>query len=403
LEAIVAAEPHGITRNELVAELGLSTTTISNAVDRLREAIDAEDAPRAGRSGPPPKVLRVPRNAGVVLALEIHGSRLRACMFDARGEPLGDVYAESAEVEDNPMDSLQRLADIARDLTHDVDKLRIIGVGIAVTGPVDPGAGGGDLRHGVLREDTIMRRWGGISPSSELEQLLLWDSPFLVDNDATLSAMAERRWGAARGMDDVIYVAWSQGIGAGLVINGSIARGSSGIAGELGHCAVILKREQRARIRREVEDDRRLQACPRCGRYCLESVAGIAAMLSEAGLARDASTSDLLTAADAENGLPPEEKVVTPAIKRAATYLGQALGSCVNLLNPQAIIIGGEFPPSAASLYRGDLISELKRKAIGASFSDVGVLPSELGVDAALRGAAAHVLDRELEDFLLEL
>ena len=93
---------------------------------------------------------------------------------------------------------------------------------------------------GELEADGILPGWHGIRPAAEMEARL--GVPVQLENDANVGALGERVFGAGRGVEDLIYVRLSAGIGAGLVLGGRPYRGHRGVAGEIGHILVDRSR-----------------------------------------------------------------------------------------------------------------------------------------------------------------
>ncbi len=195
--------------------------------------------------------------------------------------------------------------------------------------------------------------------------------PVAVDNDANLGALSESMWGAGRGVDHLAYLKVATGIGAGLVMDGRPFRGAGGTAGEIGHVVV----------------DPGGPLC-RCGnRGCLETVAGSAAMLERL---RE-ELGEPLALEEAIERAQAGERVCREAIARAGRALGAAVATLANLLNPQLVIVGGDFVP-AGDLLLGPVREEVARVAIDSAAEDLRVAVSALGPRAHVLGAVALVL-----------
>jgi predicted NBD/HSP70 family sugar kinase len=169
-----------------------------------------------------------------------------------------------------------------------------------------------------------------------------------ADNEANLGALAELRVGAAQSMSSFVSVSGGTGVGAGVVIDGRLVRGAHGFGGELGHVVV----------------DPAGRTCTCGSRGCLETIAG-------------------------------RKRLVDPAT--AAAALARALHGVVQLLDPEAIVLGGTFAalgPSFASAVAERLVAS----TLGARWHPCAVVCSTLGDDAALIGAATVALDRVLAD-----
>jgi predicted NBD/HSP70 family sugar kinase len=182
--------------------------------------------------------------------------------------------------------------------------------------------------------------------------------PVHVGNDANLGALAEVRGGAGRGADNVVYLMLSSGIGAGLILDGTLFTGHSGMTGELGHVVV----------------DPDGVPC-RCGhRGCLETVAGARAVRARAG--------------DSE------------ALREAGRTVGRVAGAVCNLVNPELVIVGGDLIVAGDALVEG-VRAGVHETAIDAVWNDVSVVAAELGDQAELLGAIGLALAEVDVDMLL--
>lgn len=390
LHALLGAEEaDGLTRSELARRTGLSPATVSNLVQghlgRFLSTATAGQGARTGRSGPKPDNLKLRGEAGYVLGVDFGRAYMSAVLCDVHGVPLEGHEFRRCPVESDAAGSLEWMAGAAirllGQIDHDLE--RLVGVGVGIAGPVNVNVSHG---AGVLREDLVMPDWEGISPARELQKMLGWSRTFLVDNDANLAALAEQRWGAARGISDAIFVKWTHGIGAALIVDGELRRGVGGIAGELGHCAVELDAEHRASPP---------HTCSRCQRHCVESVASVPAMLRDAGIDPDAGAEALFAAANAG------DTAALRAIHRAAKYLGQALGAALDLLNPEAILIGGDFKANTYRLFRAGLVSAMRERSLRSAFKDMRLVPAAMTGRATVMGAVALVLQQELMPYLI--
>jgi N-acetylglucosamine repressor len=193
-----------------------------------------------------------------------------------------------------------------------------------------------------------------------------------VENDANLGALAEHRWGAARGWHNVAYLyLGSAGIGSGLILDGRLFRGDIGSAGEIGHLMV--------------EEQGPLCRCGSLG--CLEVVAGAPALLSRAdaiGLApRDIG--DLIGLAHQGEGK------AAALIESAGAYLGMAIASILNMINPGCVVIGGGLA-EAGDLLLKPLRQTLLKRGLAAAVEHVEIMPGKLGGDVVALGAVSIVV-----------
>ncbi len=353
------------SRAEIARQTGLSRTTVSSLVTELiarglvteREPSDERDAAGAGR---PPVLLALDRSAGAAIGIDVGHSHLRVAVADlshailAQAEraldvdqSAGDGFAAAVEL----VDEVLAAAGIPRD--------RVVNVGMGVPGPI---------RHvtGSVGSSSILPGWVDVRVGEEMERRL--GLPVVVENDANLGALGEARFGAGRGVQEIVYLKVSTGIGAGIVIGGRIHHGAGGTAGEIGHLLVN-------------EDG---HVC-RCGnRGCLETVAAAPSLLEQLSRTHgtDLDIEDVIGLA--RGGDPGCRRVIADA----GQHIGRAVAMLCNLLNPARIIVGGDLS-AAGDLLLDPLRGALRRYAIPTAAEDAVVTTGLLGEQAEVRGAIA--------------
>ena len=199
-----------------------------------------------------------------------------------------------------------------------------------------------------------------------------------VGNDGDLGALAEHVRGAGRGIANLIYLSSEVGIGGGIVVEGRIVTGAQGFAGELGHMMVN-------------PGGRRC----RCGSSgCFETEAGEDAVLVACGRQAGGGRAALLEVFDAaKHG----ETRALEGLQDIAVWVARGLTSLVNILNPDAVILGG--PLSSLFFLTGDLIrSQMESMSSFAARAGVQLLQPGLGEDSTLLGAAELAFDALLQD-----
>jgi predicted NBD/HSP70 family sugar kinase len=235
----------------------------------------------------------------------------------------------------------------------------VAGAALGLPAPVD-------LRTGAVGSGNILPGWVDRRPAAELAELL--GLPVAVDNDANLGALAEATYGAARGMSDVVYVKVSTGIGAGLVLGGELFRGSTGLAGEIGHVPV--------------DPD---GAVCRCGnRGCLETVVSVTHVLR---LLQPAHREPLDVARVVEL-VEAGDVGAARVLRDAGATIGRVLADLCNGLNPEALVLGGELSQVGEALL-GGVRESIGRSAQPGIVRALRVLAGTLGPRAQLLGAVA--------------
>jgi len=234
---------------------------------------------------------------------------------------------------------------------------RILGVGVAISGFVDA--------HGVDLYSPILG-WHNVAVGEPLSDCL--GLPVRVENDVNALALAEDLYGAGLRFQDFVCVTVGEGVGAGVVIDGELYRGAFGGAGEIGHMTI----------------DPAGPRC-RCGeKGCLEALASDQALCTDAERLGFPGVATM--AAAARNG----DTSAQAAFCRVGQALGLGLKNVVNLLNPEAIVLGGE-RMADADLFLPALEEEVRHHAFPETARDLSIVSAELGPDGFLIGAATLV------------
>lgn len=280
----------------------------------------------------------------------------------AAGDLSSTVLAERrAELPDgaSAADALDAAARLAGDVVAEarLDRGRIFGAAMALPGPVGRAPG------------SLLRAWARIDAAAELARRL--GVPVEIDNDANLGALGELSFGAARGLQEVIYVKVSWGIGAGIVVGGRVYHGATGSAGELGQV--------------QVDPDGAVCLCGNRG--CLGTVASAGPLLE---LLRPAYGEDL-TLAGMLDLVASGDPGVQRAVNDAGRAIGRALGALCNSLNPAAIVVGGEVAAAGPVLVDG-IRDALSLAALPAAVEAATVTVGALGDRASLLGALTLVI-----------
>jgi predicted NBD/HSP70 family sugar kinase len=368
------------SRATIALDTGLNKTTVSSLVSELMDLglLVERGAEARSSAGRPGLVVDVAREGAVALGLEINVDYLGVQATDLGG---GSRY-KAMEAVDNRRrgvdDVLDRLAALANDALTEVraQGLRPIGATVALPGLVDV------TRGELLAAPNL--HWNDVAVIDQLrERMDAGSLPLDADNEANLAALAELWEGVGVGLSDFMYASGQVGVGGGIVLGGELFRGFRGFGGEFGHMTV--------------EADGLPCACG--SRGCLEARAGLEPLLAAAGLDGDkiATTGSGKPVAELVKRASAGDETALAALEDSGGWLGVALGSVVNLLSPQTIVLGGYFAPLAPWL-RPAIERELEARVLGGPAAVPPVLPSSLGPEAAMRGAAATQLRRVLVD-----
>jgi predicted NBD/HSP70 family sugar kinase len=367
MTALAAGE--NVTRAAVAAQVGLTRATVSTLVDELLAAglVEEQGAQREGTVGRPGTVLALTERGPAGIGAEVGVDHLAACAVDLRGRVR--VRAERpAANRARPAEEV--VADLAGLTGEVMARARQAGLApvrttVAVPGLIAPDQGT------VLRAPNL--GWEDVP----LSDALAGGAPAgtVVENEANLGALAELWLGGHDGrLTDFVHVSAEIGVGAALVVEGRLFRGARGFAGELGHVPVRPEGPQ----------------CS-CGAHgCLETYAGEEALLRAAGV-RTGRGGALKAAAEAG------DPAALRALEEAGAALGIALSGAVNLLDPQAVVVGGPLADFAPWLLPG-VRRELAVRVTDRRWRAQNVLVSRLGHDGVLRGAAYSSVRTVLDD-----
>ena len=303
-----------------------------------------------------------------VVGVDLGGTQLRVAVADDRGR-LRTVVRRATEAARGRQHVIDRIVAAVADALEEDGTVprRVKALGIGLPGPVDPAAGlvispanlPGFINvplNGILTRATSIRSY--------------------LHHDAHLAALGEHRRGAGRGASEMIYVTVSTGIGAGLVLRGELYAGSHGIAGEIGH--IVVQRDG--------------PLCTCGNRGCVEAIAsgtGIARAARELAANDPASALNRFDAPSAEEVVEAAragDELAMSILDNAGTYLGIAIGTLVNLFNPQLIVLGGSVLKAGPLL-----LKPMRRSMIESSWKaarlGLRIVRPALGGDAGLIGA----------------
>lgn len=359
------------SRADLARGSGLSRTTVSSLVTELLSSgvvVETEDrgTPYKGGSGRPPLLVALAIRPGGVAGVDIGHGHVRVAVSDRSATILAEV--------ENQIDTDPRgdaTMDVAADLLHKaaddagVQVTDLLAIGLCVPAPID--------RRSARVDQAVLPGWQQLAPAGELAERV--GVPVVVDNDANLGAMAEHQHGAGRGVADLVYVKLASGVGAGLVLGGRLHRGTTGLAGEVGH---VLAREDG-------------DLC-RCGsRGCLETEVSTRRLLA---LLRPTYGADLdlpgLLRLDADG-----ESAVRRVLTDAGQTAGRVLAGICTTLNPARIVVGGSLGSSTTLV--AAIRDGVDRYAHPEAAASCEVVSGEFGGRAELMGSVALAITRAAE------
>lgn len=319
------------------------------------------------------------RGEGSIVGVDIGGTKVAAGLVDYEGKILNQVR--------RPMSARGEPESALKAVTSAIDSLlsqtqgassgeEIRGIGLCAPGPLDP-------KTGMVINPPNLPCWRNFPLAARIADV--YSVPVKLDNDANAAALAETRWGAARGYRYVFYATVGTGIGTGIVLDGRIYHGYTGAAGEGGHMSI----------------DYRGPVCG-CGKHgCIEAFAAGPAIGARARTRLAAEPSrcsvmfDLIhgkiedaTSETVGKAFAAGDSLAREILQETAGLLTAWLGNVVDLLDPDVLVMGGGV---AAML--GPFFDEIKhglpRWCVNSGVSEIPLRMAHYGADAGIAGGAA--------------
>jgi len=353
-----------------------SIPSIAKAVNELMdEGFVVEDGYAPSSGGRRPLMYSVKASAMYVLAIALDQLTARIQLFDLLNNPVADMFTSELKLLNNP-DALVDLTDYINTYIKNsgIAKEKIAGIGIGMPGFINVTEG---INYTYLDA-------GGQSLTAYLTAKT--GITTYIDNDSSLIALAEQKFGIAKAQNEVMVINLGWGIGLGMIVNGKLFRGHNGFAGELSHIPL--------------SEDGALCECGKRG--CLEAEASmlVVAQKAIAGIKQGRITSlkyntndhsklmgDALLDA-ANNG----DQFAIELLSDAGYKIGKALAILIHIMNPAIIVLSGR-GAKVAKILMAPIQQALHKYCIPRLAGGTELLVSELGFDAELIGAAVLVME----------
>ncbi|MDE2125798.1 MAG: ROK family protein [Armatimonadetes bacterium] len=265
--------------------------------------------------------------SGLLLGVDIGGTKCAVSLAEPDGTIIGRHEEPTEEGIRSPGQTLAALATAGKGLLNAAGAgARPAGIGVSCGGPLDADSG-------IIMAPPNLPSWTAVPVKRLLEEA--FDAPVVVERDANAAALAEFRLGAGRGCRQLIYVTMGTGIGAGIIVDGKLLRGVSGMAGELGHTTIL--------------PDGPLCRCGKRG--CLEALASGPAIARLAVdrlaygrgrllLQRAGGVAAAITAQHVIEAARSDDAFSQDVLSEAGHYMGIGLANAIQALNPERIILG---------------------------------------------------------------
>ncbi|NPV84481.1 MAG: ROK family transcriptional regulator [Anaerolineae bacterium] len=368
----IIRENSPISRSYIANVLNVSLPTVMRVVDILiEEGLVRHSGTKEASGGRPRPLLEFNGSAFSVLAVDLSGTKMFGMVADLSGNIQHEIHV--SEISPDPQTNLERLYQLIEELikTPRPPHQTIRGIGIGAPGITNH-------QEGIVHWAPSLG-WRDLP----LKQLLneRFQLPVLVENDVNLAALGEFGFGAGRSAQSMVCISVGSGIGAGIVIGGSLHRGYHYAAGEVGYL---------------------LPGVEFLGKSyqtfgALESLASSTAIAQQANQLCGTSAEDSLRAEDIFIAVRNGEKRYQPLIARMVDYLSLAVAAATTLIDPEMIVLGGSISEHADLL-----IPSILQRLNGAIPTQPNLIVSSLGTRATIMGAIMLVLNGTMETLVVE-
>ncbi|MCC6486795.1 MAG: ROK family protein [Candidatus Hydrogenedentes bacterium] len=314
-----------------------------------------------------------------VVGLDIGGTKMMACVIDHKFKVVGRCRKKSKSEKNTKEKPEDRITKIVLEAMRDAGDKPIRGIGVGSPGPLDPWTG--------VIIDTPNLAWKNFPLADMLRKA--FDVPVLVDNDVNVGTYGEYAFGKVKDCKHVVGIFPGTGIGGALIVAGKLVHGFSGAAGEVGHMTIEV-------------------GGPYCGcgkRGCLEALASRIAIASQvAALAARGDAPYILEncgtdlanirSSSIAKAIAAGDKMVEGVVRKAAFYTGVATGNLINIMSPEAVVLGGGLVEAMEDIYMEEIGRAIKEHAMPSMRKGVKIVAAKLGDDAGVMGAARLIAEK---------
>ncbi len=314
---------------------------------------------------------------GSIIGVDVGGTKVAAGLVDCDGKILNQVR-QPMVARGEPEAALKAVTSAIDLLSREMPEanVKFQGIGLCAPGPLDP-------QTGVVINPPNLPCWRNFPLAAKVAEI--YGVPVKLDNDANAAALAETRWGAARGYRYVFYATVGTGIGTGIVLDGQIYHGYTGAAGEGGHMSI----------------DYRGPVCG-CGKHgCIEAFAAGPAIGARARArlaaeqSRHSAMLDLaqgkiedVTSETVGRAFAAGDSLARKILQETAVFLTAWLSNIVDLLDPDVVVMGGGVAAMLGPFF-DEIEHGLPQWCVNPGAAEIPLRMAHYGADAGIAGGAA--------------
>lgn len=367
-----------ISRADISKRTGLNRSTVSALVDELiSDGLIVEEGIGTSKGGRKPVILAINKEAGNIIGVDLGVNYILVVLVNL----LGEIIREK-RININPRDSVEKNVEALLNLIQEVSNCApktlkgLLGIGIGVPGIVNYEKGL------VLMAPNL--RWMNVGLKDIVEQR--FKVPVFIDNEANAGAIGEKWFGLGKKATNFVYVSAGIGVGTGIIINDELYRGSSGLAGEMGHMTI----------------DMNGKACSCENLGCWEEYASEKALFR---YLKDQSASfekkskinlnriEQMTVFDVVDAAKSGDPLAVSAFRWVGRHLGVGVAGIINTFNPDLVIIGNTIS-MAGDIVLEEVKNEVKQRSFITRYSEVSIALSRLNMHACAMGAVSLVMSK---------
>jgi len=307
-----------------------------------------------------------------VVGVDLGGTQIRAVLADREGTVIARDQ-RMTDADEGPAAVIARVIDSIRTVTGDAN---VAAIGIGAPGPIDP-------HRGIVLMGPNLPGWKHVDLRNALYEP--FGVPVFVGNDANLAALAEHRYGAGRGVDHMIYITQSTGIGMGIIVDGHMLVGAQGLAAEAGHMTIDLSQDNPAQgVVGTLEG---LAAGPDLAAHAQRRLRAGAQSLA---VALAGGNIDNVSPRELGDAAAQGDAFALAQFEETGRYLGVGITNLLHTFNPQRIVIGGSVWMHCRPYMEENLWKTIRARAQSQEYWQwLDIVTAELGSDVGLLGAVA--------------
>ena len=301
-----------------------------------------------------------------IIGVDLGGTNLRTALVT----PEGNVLEKYKEATDASAGYQRVIEQLIRSIERQRNNAGKRGLAVSTVGVGAPGVI--HANRGVVVKSPNFPDWNNLPLKQLLETSIAL--PVCIENDANAAALGEQWRGAGKGIGSMILLTLGTGVGGGIILDGRIWEGADGMAGEIGHMTLVPEGRK----------------CGCGNRGCLEMYASARGIVMSYREGRERSE---VTAEQIYNDARAGDALARSVMSEMGRFLGIGMASLINIFNPEMIVVGGGVR-DAWNLFIETARQEIRERAFAYPAERTQIVPSSLGDDAGMIGAAAAALQR---------